>query len=156
MAKARPKKVRETTDHSTGSIPVGALIPQKHGGALRNGGTNKGGPGRPPNAIRDDFRELLATGGKRHLAQVLNGVVPLAAECEKCGHRPKRNLKIESTIRDRSQVVEILARFGIGTKDEINLISPEVRMRVQQTLAVIASRAKWDSEELLAALDEVW
>lgn len=33
-----------------------ALVPQKHGGALRIGGTNKGGPGRPP----DEFKAALA------------------------------------------------------------------------------------------------
>lgn len=36
-------------------------IPQPHGGALNSGGTpgNKGGTGRPPNAIRALARELL-------------------------------------------------------------------------------------------------
>jgi len=28
------------------------FIPGRNGGRLRNGGTNKGGPGRPPDAIR--------------------------------------------------------------------------------------------------------
>lgn len=37
---------------------MGALIPQPHGGALRNGGTNKGGTGRPPKAFKDFLAEL--------------------------------------------------------------------------------------------------
>jgi hypothetical protein len=40
---------------STGKT-TGALVPQKHGGALRNGGTNRGGPGRPP----DEFKRICA------------------------------------------------------------------------------------------------
>lgn len=34
-------------------------IPQKHGGALNPGGTkgNRGGPGRPPNAVREALRQ---------------------------------------------------------------------------------------------------
>jgi hypothetical protein len=31
---------------------VGALIRQRHGGALRNGGTNRGGTGRPANKAK--------------------------------------------------------------------------------------------------------
>jgi hypothetical protein len=31
---------------------VGELIRQRHGGALRNGGTNRGGPGRPANKAK--------------------------------------------------------------------------------------------------------
>ena len=32
--------------------PTGTLVPQKHGGSLRNGGTHKGGPGRPKKIVR--------------------------------------------------------------------------------------------------------
>ena len=32
--------------------PLGELVPMPHGGALRAGGTNKGGMGRPPAALR--------------------------------------------------------------------------------------------------------
>lgn len=37
---------------STPPITTGTLVPQPHGGALRHGGTNRGGPGRPPQAVR--------------------------------------------------------------------------------------------------------
>lgn len=40
-------------------LPVGAMIPQAHGGALRNGGTNAGGHGRPSTALRDRCVDAL-------------------------------------------------------------------------------------------------
>ena|SRR3990167_4836447 len=41
------KGLREKT-----TVPVGALVPQPHGGALRNGGTNRGGLGVIPKVAR--------------------------------------------------------------------------------------------------------
>lgn len=137
-------------------MPVGALVPQPHGGALRNGGTNRGGPGRPAHAIRDNFRALLDTEGTKLLRQVLSGTVPIQEECPKCGHKPKQKRKLEAAIGEGLNAVQILARFGIGTKDELTTIAPEVRMRVQQTVALISSRAKWDAAELLDELDKIW
>jgi hypothetical protein len=62
-ALTRPTKdVAESTEKSTGAnpLPVGALRPQPHGGALRNGGTNKGGTGRPPDEFKALCRELAS------------------------------------------------------------------------------------------------
>ena len=47
----------ETTGETT--VPVGALVPQGHGGALRNGGTNRGGPGRPKDRVKAAAVESL-------------------------------------------------------------------------------------------------
>ena len=61
--RAKPK----TTDKST----VGKLIPQPHGGALRNGGTNKGGTGRP----RDEWKaELAAIASDDAVVQMIRAV----------------------------------------------------------------------------------
>lgn len=55
-------------------MPVGALVPQPHGGALRNGGTNRGGSGRPPDKFRDSLRALACNGATvRRLKKILNG-----------------------------------------------------------------------------------
>lgn len=48
---------------STGKVrlkgrPLGELVPMPHGGALRNGGTNRGGSGRPPATIRARSRAM--------------------------------------------------------------------------------------------------
>ncbi len=39
-------------------VAEAVLVPQRHGGALRRGGTNKGGTGRPPDAFREMCRRL--------------------------------------------------------------------------------------------------
>lgn len=50
------KRAKQPTPEPT-TVPIGALRRQAHGGALRNGGTNRGGPGRPP----DEFKQLLSS-----------------------------------------------------------------------------------------------
>lgn len=50
-------------------VGVGELVPQPHGGALRRGGTNKGGSGRPPDAFRE-FCRRMASGGKNRMRQL--------------------------------------------------------------------------------------
>jgi hypothetical protein len=57
----RPKRQAKSTAISTAlrDAPTGALVQMPHGGALRNGGTNKGGTGRPPTAIREAFAVAL-------------------------------------------------------------------------------------------------
>ena len=68
----RQQRREKTTGQSTG-LPVGAMIPQEHGGALRNGGTNKGGPGRPPNEFRARMQELANYADRLgHIEAVLN------------------------------------------------------------------------------------
>jgi hypothetical protein len=57
MARKGKRKSEETTEQST---EVGELIPQPHGGAIRYGGTNKGGPGRPPDEFKRAMRELAS------------------------------------------------------------------------------------------------
>ena len=49
---------RDNGKQST-EITTGTMVPQKHGGALRHGGTNKGGPGRPKDRIRKHAAESL-------------------------------------------------------------------------------------------------
>ena len=46
------------TETPAKSPAIVTLRPQPHGGALRTGGTNRGGPGRPPSAIREAARAL--------------------------------------------------------------------------------------------------
>lgn len=50
----------KSTEYSTDTVPVGALINQPHGGAIRNGGTNKGGPGRPPDQWKRWCRQAVS------------------------------------------------------------------------------------------------
>lgn len=49
---------KSTAKARLSDAPVGALVPQPNGGALRNGGTNRGGSGRPPEWIRARSRAM--------------------------------------------------------------------------------------------------
>jgi hypothetical protein len=57
-------------DAKTTGKTTGELIRQPHGGALRNGGTNRGGTGRPPKAFKDFLRAEIrdSTQGRQALA----------------------------------------------------------------------------------------
>ncbi|MCX5762537.1 MAG: hypothetical protein NTW72_13725 [Gemmatimonadetes bacterium] len=58
-ADAMTRKITETTPKARLSdAPVGSLVPMPRGGALRNGGTNRGGSGRPPESIRARSRDM--------------------------------------------------------------------------------------------------
>lgn len=92
---------KKTTAKST--VPVGALIPQPHGGALRNGGPNKGGPGAPPQVIREKMRGTLS--------QIL----------------PEIEAKYKSGIVEPLDFANFLAKYGLGTKDEMTLTSEQVK-----------------------------
>ncbi len=71
----------ETTTHETGE-----LVPQEHGGALRWGGTNKGG-GRTPEEIKGSFRKLIAEKGLPWAERLLDA--PKTVLCPKCGTEVK-------------------------------------------------------------------
>ena len=118
MAKSRKSKGKEvelavaTTSLIDSSKGVGSdkavsagqttdLIPQKHGGALATGGQlgNKGG-GRTPDELRALMREPLA----KAIPLVVNMI-----------HDP------DTGSRDRLAAVDFLARYSIGTKQEVDI-----------------------------------
>jgi hypothetical protein len=53
MMKESPLTTVKTT------VPTGTLKPQPHGGAIRHGGTNKGGRGRPCKAYKEFLADCL-------------------------------------------------------------------------------------------------
>lgn len=60
MAKRRGKTSAKAPVAPATPPEIGSLVPQEHGGALRYGGTNAGGPGRPPSALRATCRASFA------------------------------------------------------------------------------------------------
>lgn len=105
-----------------------ALIPQPHGGALLSGGVlgHRGGPGRPPSALREVMRLSLEER------------LPIL---EKLADDPT------VAPRDRLKAIEILARYGIGTQLEH---SGQVEHKTTRTLSPSEIR-----DELRAALDRM-
>lgn len=74
---------------------VGELsIPGKNGGTLRNGGTNKGGTGRPPSEVKAAWMEALQTKG--------------TARLEKCIESEDDSIALRA--------IEITARHTLATK----------------------------------------
>lgn len=80
------------------------LRPQPHGGALRNGGTNKGGTGRPPNEVR----ALASKIGYKVLE-----------------HYDERIEDLDDATR--TKVGDMALKYGIGSKVEL-LLSNEKLM----------------------------
>lgn len=57
---------------------------------------------------------------------------------------------------DHVRVAEFLARYGLGQKDEVSVVSPEVKRRLQLQVEVIGSRTEWRTEELLQQIETIW
>lgn len=181
-AKKTPKKSgRKSAKTATVTANTPALIPQANGrGALLTGGVpgNRGGPGRPPDAIREHLRgsfdervgviEDIADG-----TPVTNADVPLInilphVICPKCGEvkmeaKDPATLfmvsvrgKVSASPSERIKALDLAAKYGMGTKDEITIVSTDVRGRIDRQVSLIASRPTWTREELLTQLSEVW
>src|SRR5689334_19735710 len=80
--------------------PPVRMVAQSHGGALREGGTNKGGLGRMPSLIRQraaaSYDERMGV-----LEEIADGKVTttIRARCEKCGHEPESVPDLPSVLR---------------------------------------------------------
>lgn len=129
-------------DHGT---PVGALVPQPHGGALRNGGTNRGGYGRTPDRIRKAAQKALR--GRLHLlGHFADGVAVAMGEDGTHGWQ-------EVKPGERIRALEVLHKIGSGEQCSVH----EVRARLTAQLKVM--RQELDAAtftRLAAALEDVW
>jgi hypothetical protein len=126
------RKTRPKTRPPSNTLPVGALIPQPHGGALRNGGP--GSPGRPPSALRDRLRGSFAE-------RVL--VLEAIADDD------------QADPQDRIRAIDVLAKYGLGTLRELSV--DDVRDRLRKTIAIVREHmAPDDATVVLTRLREVW
>src|SRR5438093_8534927 len=77
-----------------GKLP--ALVDQQHGGAIYAGGVpgHRGGPGRPPSALRERLR-----GSFEDRVNVLEGIAD----------------NPEADPQDRIRALDVLAKYGLGT-----------------------------------------
>ena len=118
--------------------PPGALVVPPHGnGKLRHGsrrGTNGGGTGRPPSAIRERLR-----GSFEERIEVL----------EEIADDPMQ------TPADRTRAIDLLAKYGLGTTKEITV--EHVRDKLQDTIALIREQLPRDqAEPLLERMRTIW
>ena len=80
-------------------VPVGSLVPMPNGGALRNGGTNRGGSGRPPEALRARSRDAY----ERIIAEI-----------------ESRDLT-NATLGELALLANTTGRYGLGTADSVEV-----------------------------------
>ena len=108
--KALAKKPAKKTTGVTTKPEVGELVPQPHGGALRYGGTNKGGPGRPKDMVKELARKAT-----------LDVVIPRATEIAKgedfIEKRRKPGgvgveLEMTPSLRDQLSAMKLLSDLG--------------------------------------------
>lgn len=140
------RQARESTEKTTG-----ALIPQPHGGALRNGGTNKGGTGRPPSIIREQLRGSFAD-----RVAVLEKIADGEAVAKmKAPDGKETEIQVSADIGDRLKAIDMLAKYGLGTVKEISV--ENVRDRVKQTLDVIRKHVSPEQMQAMTPeLRQVW
>lgn len=164
--------------------PTGRRMPQPHGGVLiagQGGGRENGlKGGRPPSELRKrlvgalaervEIAEAIADG-----APVKRATIPLAsvlrfATCPSCGEKLKKLAEVRDENvplisleglesagpSDRIKALDLMAKYGLGTKDEVSVVSPDVRLRLERTVQLIAQQESWTSEDLLARLDAIW
>lgn len=174
---ATKKSEAETSTPAATTAPApGTLVPQSHGGAIKTGGNpgNKGSPGRPPSHLRARLRDA-AEGRVEVLEEIADGMVkiPIVGVCEHCGKTSSAEkmglpeiLKAVASPAERRAAIETMLRYGIGTQDEISLVSPEVREKIAQTIATIREELPRiiqnqpdpaaAAEQLVARLGTVW
>ena len=143
------KPAHQTTDQTT--VPVGALIPQPHGGALRNGGTNKGGPGAPPKAIRELLRARYAE-RVGILEQIADGQAIQKVKIDGI----ETDTLISADVGDRLKALDQMARYGIGTTKEVSI--EDVKDRLSNSLDAIRALPYpvTSAEQVIAAIKPFW
>jgi len=106
----------ESTEKCTGlkGRPVGELVPQEHGGALRNGGPSKGGTGRPASEIRSQCRGSFAN--RIHVAEQI-------ADSAKASES------------DKLRALDLLGKYGVGDKLTLELGNTQVLEAVSKVAA---------------------
>jgi hypothetical protein len=132
------------------------LIPQAHGGQLLAGGKpgNRGG-GRPKESLRQRMRELLdatldamyaALAGERSAAESVRAITndpritALAPEVREVIEIVCReHIQTTLTPREIGQFHETLARYGVGTQQEIESTEKQVRYVIRLPARPVSS-----------------
>ena len=137
--KKPPARRRKTTVKTT--VPVGALRPQPHGGALRNGGWNRGGPGRPPS----ELRALVRLSFEERVA-VLESIAD----------------NRRAAAKDRIRAIDVLGKYGLGTIPTDDRMHPALTAAEVTSMLVMLARAtrphlpENTPEEVLVEIDNEW
>ena len=74
---------------------------------------------------------------------------------------PSTSTEVDSRSQGSSRLpgqgaIEAMLKFGIGTKNELELVSPEVSSCIERMVKLIASRETWEANDLLDRLQTIW
>lgn len=90
-------------------IPTGSLIPQPHGGALRNGGPSRPHGGRPPDKFRRLCRQLVANRKLVHrLADIAEAKIGQIVETK------EGRIYCETPVKEQRLAIDALLKYGLG------------------------------------------
>lgn len=135
-ARARSRPAGKTP----GKSPAHAVVPmreQPHGGALRTGGTNKGGPGRPKSEVRAAALEGAEKAIPKLVAMIENKTL----------HTKRPEVVIQASER--------LLKYGLGTQTEVSV--EDVKHRLTRTLTVLREElAPEILARVLGKLKPIW
>jgi hypothetical protein len=175
LAGKRKKPKSSGKSANTSGETNGALIPQKHGGALLAGGKvgHKGAGGRPSNEVRERFLGVVSDLGPDLAREVAMGrpvqnirlrVASLLPhiKCNVCGAAEIKLAKpddldleitVETTasVRDRLAAVDQAARYGLGALREVTV--QNVRERLKGTLEKLQQHTS--AEQFAAIVKEI-
>jgi hypothetical protein len=116
MGKRRKYRAASPREKPKTPVVTPTLVPQSHGGAIRQGGNpgNKGGPGRPPSAIRAALRQSFEERVKV-LESIADGEVVFKLRSD--GEKPSAAdlTKVIPSVADRLKAMDLLAKYGLGT-----------------------------------------
>jgi hypothetical protein len=90
------------------------MVPQPGGGLLRQGGTNRGGPGRTRSEIQQLIRDKFTEGALDVLVGIAHGPRAVETDCPECG----ASVTVEDPPAgdgERVRAADILLRYGTGT-----------------------------------------
>jgi hypothetical protein len=65
--------------------------------------------------------------------------------------------KVSASPKDRISAIDLAAKYGLGTKDEISIVSADVVARLERQAARFVSELTPDALEVVRRIvDEVW
>lgn len=113
------------------------------------------------------MRELGAAKGLPFLSGLLDGKIPvrLVGTCASCKTESVMDSdwlsdlmeKVGTSVDHRLKANEQALKYGLGTKEEMTIVSPDVKARLARQIDVItAALHPEQATELLAQLDAVW
>jgi hypothetical protein len=134
---------------------------------LPGGKRGNAGGGRPRDVIREAYLDPLSTQGVLFIRELVEGKVRvrLPQVCEHCGKEPTgkgRNLRDDilqllPSTEVRLRAIDIASRYGLGGRDEITVVSPDVVDRLACQASAIAQICPPDmADALVRRLEEVW